>query len=138
MILAGRNCVRIAKARSWVFNISYAKHGDDITIEEISPSWRCINALCFWANFLRVWWGWETIKWCIFPTIGSFDGEGGSFFVVLDLFHRFPIPTIKARNREKAKKLKGSSIAGDSLCSSYIATPFINLIAIDFNTYNCF
>lgn len=97
-------CGLDAKLMSWVFITSLATSGDETTMEETSPSLKCIRGPCFLAKSLSPRWDREPDKtrWCMFPMIGSFHGPGGNFdgvdeFLVLVLFDMFSTMNTKSK-----------------------------------------
>ena len=73
-------------SQSWVFNTSLAYSGDETTMVETSPSFRCIKGPYFADKSLSRQWGREPTMLSMFPMIGSFHGPGGKFGVEADFF----------------------------------------------------
>lgn len=68
-----------AKITSWVFSTSLAVSGDENTMVETSPIFKCIKGPYFLDKSLRVLCGKGPPSWCMFPMMGSFHGPGGNF-----------------------------------------------------------
>lgn len=98
---------------SYVFKTSCASLGADTTTVGTCPSCKYMIGPYFLAKLLRTRCGPSgPLRWCMFPSIGSFGGPGGKFFVVLDLISVQQAVTKTSEDIMKEKMMRGSMALG--------------------------